>query len=658
MIKMPKKPPNATTMKKYLIYTLIAFIILTAAFGPLGIKEAAAGDCLDVTPPSVGFNIEACVAGLANIILTLVGTILYLAGILLNFVFKQSVIDMTEFINNISAIEKGWTIFRDLANMFFIFILVYIAILTILRLSSHNTKALLIRLIVAALMINFSLFFTKVVIDASNIIAIEFYDKITINGVSLGSENAPLDAGLSAAFMSPLKLTSFYSKGEKGMTVETATVGKSITVMVLGSIFLLIAAFSFFTVSILFAIRFAVLILLMVLSPFAFAGMILPQMQKISSQWWNTLFSQAFFAPVYIMLTWFVLSIIVDKNFLGASSGHTFTDAIRDGSMPATAVIFNFLIVIIFLIASIIIAKDMASKGGVAVQAAANKGTAFMGGLFTRNLIRLGRGAGQTMAYAGQAAAKGVQAAGRRIPLVSTAASGLGRLAATKPGKVAGRVTKFAAEQTLRPFKKGWGALERLKLPGYINKSYYDVTTAARREAKKEAEEKKKEKRERSLERNKRDLRTAISRKDTATIQTIIRGMPISDIKELDPAILTHELVRPYLTPAQIDAAQREGTLTPAQIELIQNRGLDTATPAEAAVIMSGMTNEEITRVNGDTLGRNAVARHLTHSQLDALHRSNKLTTAQKARIKWHIMNIGKTCPGYSYMAGPAGVMW
>ena len=68
---------------------------------------------------------------------------------------------------------------RDLANMFFIFILLYIAIATILEIAAYNAKALLARLIIVALLLNFSLFFTRVIIDASNIWGSAFYDRIS-----------------------------------------------------------------------------------------------------------------------------------------------------------------------------------------------------------------------------------------------------------------------------------------------------------------------------------------------------------------------------------------------------------------------------------------------------------------------------------------------
>ena len=65
-------------------------------------------------------------------------------------------------------IPMAWAVVRDLSNIFFILILLYIAIQTILGIG-HETKKMIAKVVIIALLINFSMFFTKVVIDSSNI---------------------------------------------------------------------------------------------------------------------------------------------------------------------------------------------------------------------------------------------------------------------------------------------------------------------------------------------------------------------------------------------------------------------------------------------------------------------------------------------------------
>src|SRR3989344_890918 len=76
-----------------------------------------------------------------------------------------------------------WGIVRDFANIFFILILLYAAIQIILDLGHGGGKKMVAMVILVALLVNFSLFFTKVVIDSSNIVALIFYNKIDTSTV-------------------------------------------------------------------------------------------------------------------------------------------------------------------------------------------------------------------------------------------------------------------------------------------------------------------------------------------------------------------------------------------------------------------------------------------------------------------------------------------
>ncbi|KKU49644.1 MAG: hypothetical protein UX71_C0009G0007, partial [Parcubacteria group bacterium GW2011_GWA1_47_10] len=82
-------------------------------------------------------------------------------------------------------VREAWGIVRDLANLFFILILLYVAVELILGMA-HDAKKTIIKVVLAALLINFSMFFTGVVIDSSNILALVFYNKLqvetTVNG--------------------------------------------------------------------------------------------------------------------------------------------------------------------------------------------------------------------------------------------------------------------------------------------------------------------------------------------------------------------------------------------------------------------------------------------------------------------------------------------
>ena len=78
-------------------------------------------------------------------------------------------------------IPVAWAIVRDLSNIFFILVLLYIAIRMILNIGGSETKKMVTMVIIMALLINFSMFFTEVVIDSTNILALVFYNKLEVD---------------------------------------------------------------------------------------------------------------------------------------------------------------------------------------------------------------------------------------------------------------------------------------------------------------------------------------------------------------------------------------------------------------------------------------------------------------------------------------------
>lgn len=173
--------------------------------------------------------------------------------------------------------------------------------------------------------------------------------------------------------MSPFNLQTIGSTNFAGNSAsdqarqDFAKTPHAFVLSVMGSIFILIAIFVFAAACILFLIRFGVLVILMVLSPLAYAGMILPKTHEYAKKWWNTLLTESFFAPLFMAMIWFVLTIVNSpgyKNSLGIGT-NSFALAIDNPTDPgALSVVLNFGIVITFLVASLIISKQLGAYGG------------------------------------------------------------------------------------------------------------------------------------------------------------------------------------------------------------------------------------------------------------------------------------------------------
>ncbi|MCI5108681.1 MAG: type IV secretion system protein [Candidatus Pacebacteria bacterium] len=323
------------------------------------------------------------------LLLVLVSFLMWIAGLFFNAIFYVSVSNMGEIINSVNAIESGWIIFRDLANIVFIFALLYIAIAKIVQLESVNVNKALRNLIIAALLINFSLFFTKVLVDVSNSLAVSFYNQISTSaGLSdsgfVGFVNVA-NGGLSGAIMQRLGVVEVWDPeiafGLSELSLEgllTADPGQILTKKIAAIFIMLIAILVLLIAAFMFLFRFITIIFLMVLSPFAFAGMILPQTKSLSQKWWAALTDQVLFAPVFILLLYISIDILgsisaaiesVDKVWMSPKSFIL-------GSVGA---LVSFFVAVGFFLGSIIMAKRFASVGGDASVEGAFKLTRFIG---------------------------------------------------------------------------------------------------------------------------------------------------------------------------------------------------------------------------------------------------------------------------------------
>jgi len=331
---------------------------------------------------------------IGDTILSITGGFLGIAGVLLNLSVTYTVLQMGAHVDR-DSVGTAWEVARDFANIGFIFILLFIGFATILRIERYGYKALLAKLVVVALLINFSLFFTSVIIDVSNIFAVGIYkqmssqsadqvvfgdcDTLLEGAADAAGFKACFGQGIAGSFMHSMGLVSIYNVGEAGSLVTEARANETLSgnnilfVAILGSMFILTAAFIFFSVAILLIIRFIILVFLMILSPFAFVGMILPQTAGASARWWRTLFSQAFFAPLFFLLVFMSLTFINKIDILGDATGTSFANALINKDIGSMQIFLSFSIAAGFLLASLIIAKQLAGSGSRKALSIANK---------------------------------------------------------------------------------------------------------------------------------------------------------------------------------------------------------------------------------------------------------------------------------------------
>jgi hypothetical protein len=381
--------------------------------------------------------IKPMVTWLISFLLTFSASMLRMAGYLFDWLIDAMVIQFATTIQgNVGTfITTFWTIFRDLSNIVIIGLFVLIAISIVLGLKEFGDKKLIARVIIIAVLINFSLLFAKLIIDASNLTATQFYNAAstistkteplycTNQRISQNNNAGPVQVNLNQspsfniaqAFLTPLCIQDVWSDSrlaiDAGVGAESGTgkalvYGLVITMMVFG-----IAAVLFYGCFLL-AVRFITLIIIMVTAALAFASYLIPSMAQSQygwNGWWKELINNALFAPLLMIFLTLTLGIITSvAKGLSAANGSidkviTATTGISgtDPTSNAWPIIMVYLLGTGLLFASLKITSSIMGKsavsgkiGGFGASAmSALTGGALIGGNFAAsNILQNTRG--------------------------------------------------------------------------------------------------------------------------------------------------------------------------------------------------------------------------------------------------------------------------
>lgn len=290
-----------------------------------------------------------------------------------------------------SLILNGWKIVRDISNILFIFILLWTAINVVLGTHEFHANRTIATLIIVALLINFSLFFSRVIVDAGNILGRVFYNAITVtNEGSL--ENSPLSneektgvkiKSLSGALMNGFSISkmvsneSFEKVNKNGGSVSSGTWAIVIT---LGIITNVVAAWTFFQCSFFFMGRILSLWFAMIFSPFAFISRTLHKLESTKrlgwTAWIQSITEASFMAPLFLFFIYLIM-LFISSDFLGGllQNRESFS-----GFEFYSAILLQFMFLIGLIQAAKKIASSMAGEFGGQVANVFESGAKFVGG--------------------------------------------------------------------------------------------------------------------------------------------------------------------------------------------------------------------------------------------------------------------------------------
>jgi|CXWL01.1.fsa_nt_gi hypothetical protein len=290
--------------------------IISAQTGNIPANESGAN-----RPLSFGAGFDKVIGTVMNLIMSIFAWLLGVAMIMLDYSVYYTVVKMGDYVQNLSGIGVAWRILRDIGNIALIFGFLAVGITTILNVDWYGGgKKFIPSLVIAAVLLNFSLFMTEAVIDTGNLFATQFYTQI--NGGVPAGEKLSASVGssignevISQKIMSVLGLQTIYGEAIK----PNSTVFKegNITfISLMGIGLFIVAAFVMFSLALILITRFVALIFIIILSPIGFAGYAIPQLASTSKKWSDALVEQTITAPILLLLLYIALRVITDVNFL------------------------------------------------------------------------------------------------------------------------------------------------------------------------------------------------------------------------------------------------------------------------------------------------------------------------------------------------------
>lgn len=283
--------------------------------------------------------------------------------------------------NNIEGVIIGWTIIRDLCNMFFILGFIIIAFATILRVESYSLKSTLPKLIIAAIVINFSRTICGLLIDFSQVITLTF-----ANGI-----------GYPGFFMDSLGINKILTiKNDLNFELESWAI---LQALFLALILLIIALFVIVMFVVVLLGRIIMFWILTILSPLAFFAYALPGTKQLFSKWWGEFSKYLIVGPVIAFFTW--LSIKISSS-IGSGKGDNILNIISDDETAREVLVFlnyiasydnimKYMISIGLLVGTLKITSSLSVIGGNVGMDLANRSKSFVGNMAKRGALGVGK---------------------------------------------------------------------------------------------------------------------------------------------------------------------------------------------------------------------------------------------------------------------------
>lgn len=333
-----------------------------AAANAVAAKAAAANP----TPPKEGcstivdcitYGVELGVVMIAKLIMRLMGFILIL--------LVRALIWAAQYSNFVSpgptAVRIGWIVTRDLANMFFIVVLLISAFSTIIGYKDYHYTTVMPRLLITAVLINFSKTLVGILIDFSQVIMLTF-----VNGFAQAA---------GGNFMNAFQINKLMDLvNEREINFIGLILG-----LLLALVMVTVATAVVLVLTVYLVARIVKIWILIIMAPIAFISKVIPGISGDYAKWWGELTKLLIAGPKIAFFLWLALitaqnsggNVAQGDGFVppgsetGASSQEVASAQAATPGIPTAAGQSDTILSMVIMITLLLAGLQQAQEGGV-----------------------------------------------------------------------------------------------------------------------------------------------------------------------------------------------------------------------------------------------------------------------------------------------------
>lgn len=286
-----------------------------------------------------------------------------------------------------SAIYRVWQIFRNMANIVFVLMLLIALVSQISNLGMNNygIKRLLPRIIVSAVLVNISFFICQIAVDLSNIIGQSLYNLLTsiaqslpLGAVGGGADGEGYTPGMQiwvAAISSILSLGAIggAAAGGAAAVITAMGAGGGMALVWIAVPVVLMAAVAVLTAFAILALRYILIYVLIAIAPLAFVAYLLPNTYKYFDKWRDIFVVILMFYPLFSLL--FGMSQVISVIVLASAPDAANASDSTGGFMGAVMVLFALFIQVAPLFMSYKLLQTANSLAGTLTNGVQKQGT-------------------------------------------------------------------------------------------------------------------------------------------------------------------------------------------------------------------------------------------------------------------------------------------